>query len=359
MHVGDLITPKDYKNIDNEQTLTDYLRVTTDLLSLEKVVKEKQENQFAPLNLLTNLPSRAQAISKQLRSLEDCKLVSKRNFSVYCANYDRLGIIMEEIALSREITFRAAGEGTGKHLDSDQFDPHYLHLFVWDNDANSLVGGYRLADAKQVVAAHGLDGLYSQSLYHFDKSYLDRLGGCLEMGRSFVVPNYQRHPRALDLLWQGIGHYVAKNPEFHTLFGCVSISNEHSELAQAFISDSMISAFRAEQHYINDVKPRVPLIVKGKVWSAKTLASLSNIAVINKLVGQCEAGKTVPIILRHYLALNGRFVCFSVNESFNKSLDGLIIVDLRKTPEKYLGRYLGDSGSKRFLAKWREHETAA
>ncbi|WP_435235936.1 lysophospholipid acyltransferase family protein [Psychromonas sp. PT13] len=359
MRVGELITPKDYQSIDDKQTLTDYLRVTTDLLSIKKETVLKKENNFAPLNLVTNLPSREQAIAKQLRSLEDCLLVKKRNFSVYCASYQRLGLVMEDIALAREVTFRAAGEGTGKHLDSDQFDPHYLHLFVWDNDENCLVGGYRLANVQKIVAERGIEALYSNSLYHFDEAYIERLGGCLEMGRSFVVPKYQRHPRALDLLWQGIGQYVAKNPQYHTLFGCVSISHEHSELAQAFISDSMISAFRAEQHYLNDVKPRTPLMVKGKVWSTKVLASLSNIAVINKLVGQCQPGKAIPIILRHYLALNGRFVCFSVNNSFNQSLDGLIIVDLRKTPEKYLNRYLGQEGSQRFLAKWREHEAAA
>jgi len=360
MRVGELITPRDYQSIDDKQTLTDYLRVTTDLLSLNNNVPEpKKENDFAPLNLITHLPSREQAIAKQLRSLEDCLLVKKRNFSVYCANYQRLGLVMEDIALAREVTFRAAGEGTGKQLDSDQFDPNYLHLFVWDNDENCLVGGYRMANVQDIVAKQGLDALYSHSLYHFDENYIKRLGGCLEMGRSFIVPKYQRHPRALDLLWQGIGQYIAKHPQYHTLFGCVSISHEHSELAQAFISDSMISAFRAEQHYLNDVKPRTPLQVKGKVWSTKILASLSNIAIINKLVGQCQPGKAVPIILRHYLALNGRFVCFSVNNSFNQSLDGLIIVDLRKTPEKYLNRYLGQEGSQRFLAKWREHEAAA
>lgn len=360
MRVGELITPKDYKSIEDKKALTDYLRLTTDLLGINNNVEApKKQTNFAPLNLVTNLPSRKQAVTRQLLSLEDCLLVKKRNFSVYCASYQRLGLIMEEIALAREITFRAVGEGTGKHLDSDRFDPHYLHLFVWDNDANCLVGGYRLANVQKIVAEQGIEAIYSHSLYNFNEGYIQRLGGCLEMGRSFVVPEYQRHPRALDLLWQGIGKYVAKNPEYHTLFGCVSISNEHSELAQAFISDSMISAFRAEQHYLNDVKPRTPLKVKGKVWSTKVLASLSNIAIINKLVGQCQPGKAIPIILRHYLALNGRFVCFSVNNSFNQSLDGLIIVDLRKTPEKYLNRYLGAQGSARFLAKWREHETAA
>ncbi|GAB1623956.1 GNAT family N-acetyltransferase [Agarivorans albus] len=359
MQIGEIIAPKDYQDLSDEQAVTDYLRVATDLLSLPNNKKAKAAPKHPPLHLVECLPNGRQELRKQLDTLEDCILVSHRNFSVYCAPYPRLGPIMDEIALAREVTFRAAGEGTGKHLDSDQFDPHYLHLFVWDNDAHCLVGGYRLGHANEIVEQHGINALYSRSLYDFDQAYLKRMGDCLEMGRSFVVPKYQRHPRALDLLWQGIGHYVAENPQYHTLFGCVSISQEHSELAQAFISDSMISAFRAEQRYLNDVKPIVPLKVKGKVWSSKVLASLSNIAILNKLVGQCEPGKSIPILLRHYLALNGRFVCFSVNNSFNQSLDGLIIVDLRKTPEKYLRRYLGQTGSERFLNKWRNNEAAA
>jgi putative hemolysin len=359
MQIGQIIAPKDYQDLSDEQAVTDYLRVATDLLSLPNGKKNAPAPKHPPLHLVECLPNGRQELRDQLNTLEDCILVSHRSFSVYCAPYQRLGPIMDEIALAREVTFRAAGEGTGKHLDSDQFDPHYLHLFVWDNDAHCLVGGYRLGHANEIVAEHGINALYSRSLYDFDQYYLKRMGDCLEMGRSFVVPKYQRHPRALDLLWQGIGHYVAKNPQYHTLFGCVSISQEHSELAQAFISDSMISAFRAEQRYLNDVKPMVPLKVKGKVWSSKVLASLSNIAILNKLVGQCEPGKSIPILLRHYLALNGRFVCFSVNNSFNQSLDGLIIVDLRKTPEKYLRRYLGQTGSERFLNKWRNNEAAA
>ncbi|WP_432455532.1 MULTISPECIES: lysophospholipid acyltransferase family protein [unclassified Agarivorans] len=359
LQLGQTIAPKDYQDLADEQAVTDYFRVATDLLSLSPLTTPKLVSKYPPLHLVESLPHGRQQLRQQLQALEDCMLLERRNFAVYCAPYSRLGPMMDEIALAREVTFRAAGEGTGKPLDSDQFDPHYLHLFVWDKQANCLVGGYRLGQANEIVKQHGIKALYSRSLYDFEPQYLQRMGDCLEMGRSFVVPKYQRHPRALDLLWQGIGHYVAKHPQYHTLFGCVSISQEHSELAQAFISDSMISAFRAEQRYLNDVKPMVPLKVKGKVWTTKVLASLSNIAILNKLIGQCEPGKSIPILLRHYLALNGRFVCFSVNNRFNQSLDGLIIVDLRKTPQKYLRRYLGQTGSEIFLTKWRHNEAAA
>ena len=92
--------------------------------------------------------------------------------------------------------------------------------------------------------------------------------------------------------------------------------------------------------------------VRNKIWNEEILSSLSNITVINKLIGRWESGKSVPVLLRHYLALNGRFVCFTVNTQFNNSLDGLILVDLREAPMKYLRRYLGKTGAQRFMARW-------
>ena len=170
------------------------------------------------------------------------------------------------------------------------------------------------------------------------------------MGRSFIHPDYQRHPLVLDLLWRGIGRYVAKKPQFHTLFGAVSISREHSDLARALIEECMLESFCAEQRFLDDVRPVAPLRVSGKLWTREMLTSLTHISVVNKLVGRCDPGKALPTLLRHYLSLNGRFVCFSLNKVFNDSLDGLILVDLRETPKKYLKRYLGKDGAANFLA---------
>ena len=103
---------------------------------------------------------------------------------------------------------------------------------------------------------------------------------------------------------------------------------------------------------MQDVEPLVPLKIKGKIWTADMLTTLNKVAVINKLVGRCDPGKTLPTLLRHYLSLNGRFVCFTVNRQFSDSLDGLILVDLRQTPSKYLQRYLGKTGSQNFLEQW-------
>lgn len=351
--IGALVSTQELSKLTSDRAITHYLRLSTDLLAKNTDSTNSVSSNNHVQEPIAMSGGQQQQLLRDLQSLSDCRLAQHNDFSAYCAPYRRLGSVMTAIAQAREITFRAAGEGTGKSLDSDHFDPHYDHLFIWDNKAQCIVGGYRLGRADEIVAQYGINQLYSRSLYYFNEEYLSRLGGALEVGRSFVAPAYQRHPRALDMLWQGIGAYMVKNTRYHTLFGCVSISKEHSELARAFLSDSMLESFRAEQRFLSDVKPVAPLKVRGKLWSAEILASLTDIAVINKLLGRFDAGKTVPILLRHYLNLNGRFVCFSLNKGFNNSLDGLILVDLRNTSEKYLRRYLGKEGSDEFLRRWR------
>ena len=364
--IGEVIKPQEVKRFNDDRAVTDYLWMATAFLKRQAGLNNSVSSSIslssdadsvavsvtsedAELNSVNAPCSSSQAI---LNKLVDCQLIETDSYSVYCAPFNRLGSLAETIGIAREVTFSAAGEGTGNRVDTDRFDPHYLHLFIWDRKASRVVGGYRIGRVDEIVAQQGLDGLYSRTLFDFDKHYLNKIGKCLEMGRSFVHPDYQRLPQTLDLLWRGIGLYVAKNPEYHTLFGAVSISNEHSDLARALISECMLESFCAEQRFLEDVKPLVPLKVSGKIWTDAMLASLNHVSMVNKLIGRCDPGKALPTLLRHYLSLNGKFVCFSINQVFNDSLDGLILVDLRKTPSKYLKRYLSKEGAANFLAKW-------
>ena len=347
LKVGNPVTPGEIMQLNDESSITHYLRLCTDLLGTQ--TKNTAQLSSNPVNEISR-PSTE--LFYDLQSLEEFKLLAHHEFDVYVAPYDRLGGMMEQIGIARELTFRAAGEGTGNSVDVDRFDPHYLHLFIWDRNKQIVVGSYRIGRANEIIAEHGVEGLYGHTLYKFDEDYIKRLGMPIEVGRSFIHPDYQRHPAALDLLWRGIGLYVANNPEYHTLFGAVSISRDHSDIARALIAETMLESFRAEEHYVEDVTPVNPYRVVGKTWTNDMLSSLSKISVLNKLVGRCDPGKTIPTLIRHYLSLNGKFVCFSVNTVFNDSLDGLILVDLRKMPNRYLKRYFGNEGAQRFKEKW-------
>jgi len=344
--IGKTIPGKELSVFESPRAITEYLRISTDALKENRnksaVVKQSSVNQFA--EDIAN-----DELLKAIQMLEDCRLLEHRDFDVYCAPFDRLGVIMDQIAVSREITFRSVGEGTGLAKDSDQFDKHYLHLFLWDKNTNLVAGAYRVGLVDEIVEKFGVNGLYSRSLYKYNRKFIDHMGPAIEMGRSFIHPDYQRRPLALNLLWRGIGTYLVNNPQYHTLFGSVSISREYTDLARSLIADTMMSNYQASE-YSGMVKPLTPLKVKNRVWTDGTLSVLANIKILSKLVGRCDPGKAVPVLLRHYLSLNGKLVCFNIHSRFNHSLEGLIIVDMRLCESKTAIRFMGEEGYNHFIS---------
>lgn len=331
--------------LQSPAAITEYLRISTDAL---RPVAARSRADTAAIVEPDSVPH-STAVAAAITALAEFRLIEHEEFDVYCAPFQRLGVIMEQIAIAREVSFRAVGEGTGLSSDSDQFDPHYLHLFLWDKHQHRIAGAYRVGLVDEIVARHGVKGLYSRSLYKYDESFIRQLGAAIEMGRSFIHPDYQRRPVSLTLLWRGIGSILVQRPTYHTLFGSVSISREYSDLARSLIADTMLTNYRAAD-YDRLVKPMTPHKIANRVWTQQMLAELVNIKMLGKLIGRCDPGKAVPVLLRHYLSLNGKIVCFNVHAGFNDSLEGLIIVDVRKTESKTLARFLGNEGLEHFMS---------
>ena len=347
LKLGKLIPARELRLLRSPVAITQYLRVVTDSLAPEchrsvKTVRQGTESIDAGSGPNPQLAS-------TIDGLADCRLVQHDEFDVYWASYDRLGNIMGQIAIDREHAFRAVGEGTGLSRDSDNFDPHYRHLFLWDKQVQRIAGAYRVGLVEEIVANHGVMGLYTRSLYRYDRTFIRQLGSAIEMGRSFIHPDYQRRPLALNLLWRGIGQILVNNPKYHTLFGSVSISREYSDLARSLIADTLLTNYKAKD-LVPLVRPITPHKVQNRVWTEDMLTELANIKMLGKLIGRCDPGKAVPVLLRHYLSLNGKLVCFNVHAGFNNSLEGLIVVDARKTEVKTLNRFLGAEGTAHFLA---------
>jgi putative hemolysin len=346
LKIGRPIPAQELRLLKSPVAVTQYLRVATDALaeagkSVEAISLEGIEQLDQKYGI--------SEVEKAIDRLADCRLVEHEEFDVFCAPYDRLGPIMEQIAIAREITFRAVGEGTGLAKDSDEFDPLYLHLFLWDKQKQRIAGAYRVGLVDEIVVKHGVKGLYSRSLYRYDEAFVNRLGSAIEMGRSFIHIDYQRRPVSLNLLWRGIGQILVKNPRYNTLFGSVSISRDYSDLARSLIADTMLTNFKAKD-FAALVEPITPLKVRNRVWTEDMLAELANVKMLGKLIGRCDPGKAVPVLLRHYLALNGKLVCFNIHSNFNDSLEGLIIVDVRNTERKTLNRFLGTEGLEYFMS---------
>ena len=81
-------------------------------------------------------------LSNEIAALPaECLIENTREFAVYLAEARQIPFALQEIGRLREITFRAAGEGTGEPTDLDRFDPYYLHLFLWNKGKREIAGG--------------------------------------------------------------------------------------------------------------------------------------------------------------------------------------------------------------------------
>ncbi len=281
-------------------------------------------------------------------------LAESADLAVYLAAAGQIPAALHEIGRLREVTFRAAGEGTGRAIDLDRFDPHYRHLFVWDRAARSIAGAYRLGFTSELLPRFGIGGLYISTLFRFEPGFFERVGPAIELGRSFVAPEYQKQFAPLMLLWKGIGAHIAAHPENPILFGPVSISNEYHPLSRSLIVD-----FLQRQKSIDDLAPLVEprqRLPKHRRGADDELVKrmLHDIDDLSAVTGDIEPdGKGVPVLLRQYLKLGGKLLGFNVDRAFSNALDGLILVDLRETPAAISSRYLGRDGLRRFLSHHR------
>lgn len=348
LSVGEPIGWKEYRAFDNDDALVNYLRLNTYLLNEGKSAPQTMTS-GPKADLIEAKP--AALIEAELQTLPlDAKLLSAGEFDVYCCERAQIPLVMEEIGRMREMNFRAVGEGTGLSCDLDRYDDDYLHLFIWDRALRQMVGAYRLGRVQDIVSEHGIEGLYSRSLFQYDHRFVASMGASLEMGRSVIDEKYQRSLSALLLLWKGIAEYVRRHPEITTLFGPVSISNDYPQKARRLLAESL-SVHHYDAQIAELVKPTTPLESSEPVpWHTSMLSALGDMQMLSRVLGRMTQGLGVPVLLRQYLGLNGKLVCFNVDPAFNDALDGLIVVDLRNVSAKTLGRYMGKEQAEDYLA---------
>lgn len=263
-------------------------------------------------------------------------LMELASFQVFIADAPSIPNQLREIGRLREIAFRDAGEGTGQSMDLDQYDAHYQHLFVWSTDTQAVIGAYRIGFTAEIIAAHGVTGLYTHSLFEFDAPLFERLGPSFELGRSFVRTEWQGNTRALRLLWAGIAVLLERQPEIAHLFGPVSVSPRFSEFARMLIMSAL------QLHHMDEglkplIRARNAPRVTAHCWQeslTEVSAGLADPGLLSKFLQRMEQGMALPMLIKHYIELKGRFAGFNVDASFNNTLDGLVFVQVKDIPEK-------------------------
>jgi len=346
LRIGSPITHKKLLEIPTPKERTEYLRWRTYLLADRSEFKPKTS-----LPLLSRTSHRTAdvvkaAVDSSVLALEVAALTREQrlfqagDLEVYVTPAHAIPAVLEEIGRLRELTFRTVGEGTGKSTDLDDYDANYLHLFVWNTAKREIVGAYRLAGTDVTR------DLYTATLFKYTDDFLDKLGPALELGRSFVRPEYQKGFAPLLALWKGIGAYVARNPRYKTLFGPVSISNQYQA-----VSRELMVAFLERGASLHDWAGLISSRNPFKRRSAKSLPAKGfDLEDLSDCVADLEPLRAgVPVLLRQYLKLGGKLLGFNLDPEFSDALDGLIVVDFTKTEPKLLERYLGKVEAQEFL----------
>jgi len=337
IRIGDPIPAKAFSsNMINDKVQIKLLRKHTYLVGRGKVgIYATEKNIIHPV---------AKKLLKQ--ELQNAELlgVTADLKKIYLTEINSAPNILEEIARLREITFRKVGEGTGKKLDLDKYDRHYKHIVVWDDEELEIVGSYRIGEGREIMQKFGVNGFYTSELFVHSQEMVELiLPDCIELGRSFVQKKYW-NTNALNILWLGIGAYLAKNENVKYLFGPVSLSNNYPEPAKKMIVYYYEKWFGAERK-----------LVKGKdefSLSSSDREKLENLFntgdsrkdyfVLKNMLK--PLGYTVPVLYKHYSELcehNGvNFHSFNTDMDFENCIDGLIIVEIAKIKEEKRNRYI-------------------
>ncbi len=362
MRVGQPIPFSRLKKFDDDESLTRYLRVHTFVLqqrsrgSAAKLTVAGESAAIAPPSELQH--ERMVEEIDRIRA-RGGRLVGQGGLSVYQAHSHEIPALLPEIGRLREITFREVGEGTGNDIDLDKYDRYYEHLILWDEEKEQVAGAYRLGRADMILREYGPKGLYTSTLFRFEKPFLANLEHAVEMGRSFITKNYQRSLASLPLLWKGIAHWVARNPHYKKLFGPVSISKDYSSLSRKMIVE-FLQDNRMHPHLSSFVKARNPFryMRSRRMMREFISADLENVDDCSALVSSLETdGKGIPVLLKHYLKLNATLLSFNVDKDFSSVVDGLILVDFTEIDPRLLAKYMGEENCAAYLAGHKKEAT--
>lgn len=358
--IGALQTPGKLARIEDDRRLAAYLRGKVELLLYRGTPPRVGRVLQRPDVPSTTSPQPiADAVPPELLAAElealppEQTLVEHDEFAVLCAPGSQLSVTLRELGRLRELTFRAEGEGTGKDMDLDRFDDHYEHLVLWNRKRREVVGAYRIGRVDEILRGQGVNGLYTRTLFRYEPRFFEQVQPAIELGRSFVRPEYQRSFAPLMLLWKGIARFVMVNRRYRYLIGPVSITSDYSPASMHLMMDYLL------RHHGNAslrrlVRPKLPPRFRRRhpvLGSLRRWGLADDLDDVAAFISELEPdGKGVPVLLRQYLKLGGIALAFNRDPDFSNVLDVLLLVDLTRTEPRQLERYMGRQEARAYLA---------
>lgn len=336
LQIGKPIPPAEIALYENPKELAAYLRSRSYALeaNIPAKAKKKKETKMAEIDTPTDLS----LMLAELEAIREKAFVySASGYDCYLADYEDIPNLMHEIARLREETFRAIGEGTGKSLDQDEFDPHFKQLILWDNVKQRVAGCYRLGIGSEIIPKYGIKGFYVSTLVNIDESFSDKLSHTIELGRSFVALDYQKEVLPLVLLLRGLSDVVVRYPEIRHFIGPVSISSWYPTFYMSLIERFVTENHAVEDELKNMATPKMPFepdFLKVDVDALLQNNMNGGVDKFDKFLFRLSNGEyRLPTLFKKYLKLNAKFLCFNVDPDFNDTLDCLLFLTCTDFPE--------------------------
>jgi putative hemolysin len=341
VRVGKPISVAEQNEHESIEDYTEFLRKKTYMLAnpFEKESKLLQTPSLkipkSPKEIVTaSDQNKIEAEVKNLRK-KDCRLLQSKNYEVFFTDAKSIPHILHEIGRLREITFREVGEGTNESIDIDKYDQYYHHMFLWDDETKKIAGAYRMGLGSQIYTKYGFEGFYLNDLFRFEPELNDMMLSSIEMGRAFIVKEYQQKPMPLFLLWKGIIHTTLRYPEHKYLIGGVSISNQFSDFSKSLMIEFMKSNYY-DPYIAQYVHPKKAYKVKLKDADKDFILdeAEADLNKFDKLIDELEPGNLrLPVLIKKYIKQNARVIAFNVDPLFNNAIDGLMYIRIADIPE--------------------------
>ena len=342
VRIGKPISVKDQQEYQDINAFYEYIRKKTYMLANpyektpQKILSTQNLKISAPPKKISSQKN-VNSFIKEVQSLRENnkRLLQSKNYEVFFASAKEIPNLLHEIGRLREITFRDVGEGTNKSIDLDKFDKYYYHMFLWDESETALVGAYRMGLGKDIYKRYGIEGFYIQSLFKFEPELYGMMEQTIEMGRAFIIKEYQQKPMPLFLLWKGIVHVTLRYPEHKYLMGGVSISNQFSEFSKSLMIEFMKSHYY-DPYVAQYIQPKKEFKVKLKDADKDFVfdAAKADMQKFDKVIDEIEPGALrIPVLIKKYVKQNARLVAFNVDPKFNNAVDGLMYIKIVDLPE--------------------------
>jgi len=326
-------------------TLREYLRNRTYALEAQVLQQDGRPTVGERSRTTAQGPEKAQEpiadpvdpklIRSQMEGLKDKELFQSGDYKAYLIEASDTPDAMRELYRLREETFRQIGEGTGEPLDTDSYDAYYKHLILWNIPNGEIVGAYRFGYGSAIIPERGKEGLYTSSLVSFGPDADSILPKSMELGRSFVVPKYQKEVLPLKLLLSGLAVALAKDPAAEYMIGTVTISDSLPDLYKSLTYHYLERDFKLPEagRFAVPTNPFKPDYLRVNPEGLLSGIPRGEIDAFDRLLSSISGGKNrLPVLFRKYFSCGAKVACFNVDPLFGNCLDAMIVLKASDFP---------------------------